>query len=64
MCLMQSGPDSRSPRVGAVSPRAAERQESVQERLLRGGEATPGDSPSDVAALLSYRCSAKPIPAA
>lgn len=33
MCLMQSGPDSRSPGAGAVSPRAAE----AQGRALRGG---------------------------
>ena len=31
---MQSGPDSRSPGAGAVSPRAAE----AQGRALRGGE--------------------------
>lgn len=56
MCLMQSGPDSRSPGAGAVSPRAAE----AQGRALRGGGTALGDSPS----LLFYRCSAKPNPAA
>lgn len=53
VCLMQSGPDSRSPGAGAVSPRAAE----AQGRALRGGS---GSGWFAFASVLQVFCKAQP----